>query len=151
MSLIDLEQLKHVADVALSPGASTVRHVCVTADSKWAYVVHCVGRTSVPSTQLERGWVNTNAFSIIDLQTRQLYATLLLDQVMSGAADPWGVVVTDDGSTLWVCLSGVSQLARIDLARLHAWLGRRPAGRSLAGPPTTRKLQRPQCLVAHQR
>ena len=48
VSLIDLEQLKHVADIALSPGASTVRQVCVTADGKWAYVTHCVGAHQRP-------------------------------------------------------------------------------------------------------
>ncbi len=135
VSLIDLVDGKHVGDIALPPGSSTVRQVCVASDGKWAYVVHCVGRTSVPSTQLERGWVNTNACSILDLQSRQLYATLLLDQVMVGAADPWGVAVTADGSTLWVSLSGVHQLARIDLARLHAWLaGGLPDDHWLAQP-----------------
>ena len=72
VSLIDLEKKELAGNISLPPGASTVRQVCISADGRWAYVVHCVGRTSVPSTQLERGWVNTNAFSIIDLENRQL-------------------------------------------------------------------------------
>ena len=135
VSLIDLAESQHAGDIALPPGSSTVRQVCVAPDGRWAYVVHCVGRTSVPSTQLERGWVNTNACSILDLQSRQLYATVLLDQVMLGAADPWGVAVAADSGALWVSLSGVHQLARIDLVRLHAWLaGGLPDDHWLAQP-----------------
>ena len=45
--------------------------------------------------------------------------TVLLDSIASGAADPWGVAVSRDGNTLWISLSGIHQLARIDLAGLH--------------------------------
>jgi DNA-binding beta-propeller fold protein YncE len=135
VSLIDLEKKQLASNIPLPPGASTVRQVCISSDGQWAYVVHCVGRTSVPSTQLERGWVNTNAFSIINLESHQLLATLLLDQVMKGAADPWGVAVTRDGNTLWVALSGVHELARIDLGRLRVWLdGGIPGDHWLARP-----------------
>ncbi len=151
VSLIDLEQTKHLADVALPPGASTVRQVCLSADGKWAYVAHCVGRTSVPSTQLERGWVNTNAFSIIDLEHQQLYATLLLDQVMKGAADPWGIALSADGSTLWVTLSGVHELARIELAATTQLAGGGYSRRSLARSPVEYRLQRTKCMAPHPR
>ena len=40
---------------------------CISPDGKWAYVVHTVGRFILPITQLERGWVHTYAFSIIDI------------------------------------------------------------------------------------
>ena len=80
----------------------------------------------MPTTQLERGWVNVNALSIIDLQKRSLYATLLLDRVTAGAADPWGVALTPDGTTAFVTLSGVHEVARLDLARLHKYLAGQP-------------------------
>ena len=133
ISLLDLENLGERRDVHLPPGSSSVRGVALGGDGRWAYVVHTLGRTNVPTTQLERGWVNTNALSIIDLSDATLYATLLLDHPLEGAADPWGVALSPDATTLWITLSGVHQLARVDLARLHAYLdGGLPADHALA-------------------
>ena len=47
-----------------------IRQTAVSPDGKWAYAVHTVGRTTLPATQLDRGWVNTNALSIIDLKAK---------------------------------------------------------------------------------
>lgn len=122
VSLIDLERLVRVGDIALPAGSTVVRGVVVSPDGRWAYVVHTVGRFNVPTTQIERGWINTNALSIIDLAKRERLATVLLDDIASGAADPWGAAISRDGSTLWVSLSGVHQVARVDLAGLHQLL-----------------------------
>lgn len=122
VSLIDLETLKSVADIKLPGGSSTLRQVAVSPDGKWAYCVHTVGRTTLPTTQLERGWVNTNAMSVIDLVGKTLHATLLLDRLSEGAANPWGVVLAKDGKTLWVSLEGVHQVAKVDLEGLHLLL-----------------------------
>jgi len=133
VSLLDLANLGRRRDVLLPPGSSSVRGVAVAGDGRWAYVVHTLGRTNVPTTQLERGWVNTNALSIIDLSSAALYATLLLDHPLEGAANPWGVALSPDDATLWLSLSGVHQLARLDLVRLHAYLeGGLPADHPLA-------------------
>ena len=128
VSVIDLAALKVLADVRLPGGSTSVRGVAVSPDGKWAYAVHTVGRTTQPTTQLERGWVNTNAFSIIDLSTKTLDSTLLLDRLSEGAADPWGIALAKDGKTMWVSLAGVHQLARVELGTLHGLLkGEAPA------------------------
>ncbi len=129
VSLIALETRQRVSDIRLPPNGALVRGIAVSPDGRWAYAVHTLGRTTLPTTQLERGWVNTNALTILDLESRTRYATLLLDQLSQGAADPWGVAVVPDASTLWVSLSGCHQLARIDLAPLHEMLeGTLPEG-----------------------
>ena len=122
LSLIDLAKLERLPDVPLPAGSSVARGVAISPDGTWAYAVHTVGRTAIPTTQLERGWVNTNALSIIDLAARKHLATVLLDYIQEGAADPWGIAVSKDGRTAWITLSGVHQLAKIDLAGLHTLL-----------------------------
>ena len=122
VSLLDLTNLGERRDVKLPPGSISARGVAVARNGRFAYVVHTLGRINVPTTQLERGWVNTNALSIIDLASAELYATLLLDHPFDGAADPWGMALSPDDSELWITLSGVHQLARIDLLRLHTYL-----------------------------
>jgi cytochrome c peroxidase len=76
----------------------------------------------LPAEQIEYGWINANAMTIVDLQRRKRHATVLLDQPDQGAADPWGTAISKDGATLWIALSGVHQLGRLDLARLHRLL-----------------------------
>ena len=39
----------------------------MSPDGRFAYVTHILSRYQVPTTQLERGWMNTNALSILDL------------------------------------------------------------------------------------
>jgi len=119
ISVIDLKSLTKVKDIKLPSGSMQVRGVVISADGKWAYASHALGRFTLPTTQLDRGWINTNAMSVIDMSKRELYATVLLDRLTEGASDPWGLAITKDGKTLWITLSGVHQIARIDLENLH--------------------------------
>ncbi|MBN1854674.1 MAG: c-type cytochrome [Pirellulales bacterium] len=133
ISLIDLITRTPVTTVKLPAGSSSVRKVLTSADGRWAYVAHTVGRTSLPTTQVARGWINTNGLSLIDLGQRELVATLLLDHPMEGAADPWGMALDPDGNRLYLSISGGHQLARIELATLHEYLaGKLPDKHPLA-------------------
>ena len=124
ITLIDLERHVPVANVRLPAGSSGLREIAIDPEGKRAYVVHTVGRTNLPTTQIERGWVNTNALSVIDLKTPRRVATVLLDFLLEGAADPWGIAIAPDGSRLWVTIAGTHQLATIDLTGLSALLAR---------------------------
>jgi len=54
---------------------------------------------------------------------------------MEGAADPWGIGLGPDGSALWVAISGVHWVGRIDLPTLHQYLeGKLPDDHRLAQP-----------------
>jgi DNA-binding beta-propeller fold protein YncE len=134
LSLVDLKSMRKLADVRLPPGSASIRKLAISPDGKWAYAVHTLGRVTVPTTQLERGWVNTNALSIIDLAAKRHYATCLMDRLTEGAADPWGLVLSRDGGTLWSSLAGTHELVRIDLARLHTLM----AGGAGGAPPGPR-------------
>lgn len=120
ITLIDLDARAVRASVRLPTGSTNARGIVLDRSGKTAYVAHTIGRFHLPTTQLDRGWVNTNALTIIDVGSATRVATVLLDQVMEGAADPWGVAVSPDGASLFITLSGVHQLAAIDLLGLHA-------------------------------
>ncbi|MHC4994161.1 MAG: hypothetical protein ACYTGQ_03820, partial [Planctomycetota bacterium] len=122
VSFIELPSLKATDAIKLPPGSASLREIAIHPNGRWAYAVHTLGRTQVPTTQLANGWVNTNALSVLDLQKRELYATMLLDHPLQGAADPWGVTISPDNKRLWITLAGSQQLARIDLVRLHEHL-----------------------------
>ena len=122
VSLIDVAAKKVAARVQLPNGATGVRGCAVSPDGKHAFVTHILARYHVPTTQLERGWMNTNALSIIDLTKKTLRATVLLDDVDLGAANPWGVACTPDGKKILATHAGTHEISIIDAARLFAKL-----------------------------
>ena len=138
VSLIDMDAGTVAADVRLPPNGALIREVAISPDGKWAYAAHTLGRAMLPTTQLERGWINTNAVTIIDLALRKRLATVLLDHVSEGAADPWGTAVSPDGKTLWVSLAGVHQLGKLELPPIHKLVQGEPRERAGEGDPGDR-------------
>jgi DNA-binding beta-propeller fold protein YncE len=132
VSLIDIAKAAKLADIVLPAGSTNLRGVAIAPDGKWAYVAHTLGRYALPTTQIERGWINTNALSVIDLSARKHYATVLLDLLTEGAADPWGVAMSPDGAKLHVALAGVHQVATLDVKRFHDLLAKAPSRELLA-------------------
>jgi len=124
VSLIDLRSLCVAADIRLPSNSTNVCGVAVSSDGRWAYVVHNLARAMLTTEQIEYGWINANAMTVIDLPKRRRYATVLLDRFNGGAANPFGTAISPDGSTLWVTLSGTHQLGKVDLARLHVLLAK---------------------------
>jgi len=104
--------------IRLPSGASGLRGVCVSPDGKYAYVTHILARYELPAIQVDYGWINANALSIIDTQKKKLLGTVLLDDMYLGAANPWGVVCTTDGK--WICVThaGTHELSVIDAPAL---------------------------------
>ncbi|HYW79825.1 MAG TPA: hypothetical protein VE890_09630, partial [Thermoguttaceae bacterium] len=119
VSLLDLSGSKKRWDVVLPSGSTAIRELAVSPDGKWGYVVHTVGKVALPLTHMFHGWVTTNALSVIDLAQRKHYATVLLDRLSTGAADPWGIAVSADGTKLWATLAGVHRVSEVDLVDLH--------------------------------
>ena len=113
VTLIDLAS-NQATNVRLPNGSSSVHRVCVSPDGKYAYVVHILSRYQMPTTQLERGWMNTNAMTVIDVAAKKPVNSVLLDNVDLGAANPWGVTVTADGKTIVVSHAGTHELSVID-------------------------------------
>jgi len=109
---------KHTAAIRLPAGASGLRDICICPDGKYAYVTHILARYELPTTQVDYGWMNANALSIIDVEQRKLIGTVLLDDEYLGAANPWGVACSDDGK--WVCVThaGTHELSVIDAPAL---------------------------------
>ena len=123
---------KSVSTVRLPNGSSSLRGVCVSPDGKYAYAVHILARYQMPTTQLERGWMNTNALSIIDVEAKKLVNTVLLDDIDLGGANPWGVACTADGASICVTHGGTHELSVIDAAALHEKLAGIPADEEAA-------------------
>ena len=126
VSLVDVASLA-ATHIRLLNGSTAVRGICISPDGKHAYAVHILSRYQMPTTQLERGWMNTNALSIIDLEGKKLWNTVLLDEVDLGAANPWAVKCSANGKWLIVSHAGTHEISVIDRAGLHEKIASVPA------------------------
>ena len=122
-----------VRHVLLPNGSTGVRGLCASPDGKYVYVTHTMGRYQLPTTQLERGWMNTAALSIFDGATGEYVNTVLLDDIDRGGANPWGVAVTADGKWLCVAHAGTCELSVIDRPALHDRIEKAVHGESASG------------------
>jgi len=128
VDIIDTESGTARAPVRLPNGSEGLRGICVSPDGKHVFAAHILARYQVPTTQLERGWINTAALSIIRTGSQDLIATVLLDDVTLGFANPWAVACTDEGRNLVVSSAGTHELRIIDLQALLTKIAKRSSG-----------------------
>lgn len=126
VTIIDTAAGRVARNIVLPNGSGLLRDVRISPDGKIAAVAHQLARFHLPTTQLERGWMNTNALSLIDLAGQKLINTVLLDNVDSGAANPWGVAWSADGKLVCVTHAGTHELSVIDAPALMAKLAKMP-------------------------
>jgi YVTN family beta-propeller protein len=118
VSVIEPAAGKVISTIQLPNGSTSLRGMCISPDGKYVYVTHILGRYHMPTTQVDRGWMNTNAMTLIDVATKKALNTVLLDDTDLGAANPWGVTCTADGKYICVAHSGTHELSVIDQAAL---------------------------------
>jgi len=121
---VNANDLAVAARVTLPNGSTSARGLCVSPDGRYAYVVHTLAHYQLPTTQVDRGWMNTSALSIIDVTTLIWLNTVLLDDVDQGAANPWDVACTSDGRWLCVSHAGTHEVSIIDRPGLHRKLAK---------------------------
>jgi DNA-binding beta-propeller fold protein YncE len=126
VSVIDTAEQRVVATLRLPNGANLVLGVAVSPDGRHAAVTHNLARYYVPTTQLERGWMNTAGLTLIDLQSTAILNTVLLDSFELGAANPWAVAWSGDGQKILVTHAGTHELSIVDFAGVSAKLDRLP-------------------------
>jgi len=107
--------------------ASMLREITCSPDGRWAFLTNLVSHNEVPTVQMERGWINSNGFSVLDLAQPGRRVTLLLDQLLSGATNPCGLALSADATRLYVSLAGIHEVAIVDV----------PAALALAGTART--------------
>lgn len=98
--------------------ASLLRDVKVTADGKYVIAAGLIAHDEMITMQIERGWINSNGLFVMEVGKRGHFVTVPLDSLLDGAANPWGLVLSADGSRLYASLAGVHEVAYVDLERL---------------------------------
>ncbi|MDO5487515.1 MAG: YVTN family beta-propeller repeat-containing protein [Rikenellaceae bacterium] len=111
VSIIDCGTFEKIKDVKLSNGSNALRGITISPDGKYVFVSHNLGRFQVPTSQLQQGWMNTNAVSVIDTSTQTLIGSMSIDEPDRGAGGIWDIAC--DGEYLVVSQSGTHEVSII--------------------------------------
>lgn len=112
VSVIEMEGFTKVKDIKLANGSNALRGICITHDGKYIYVSHNLGRFTVPTSQLQQGWMNTSAFSVIDVAKQEFAGAVIVDEPERGAAGIWSIACNDD--QIFITHSGTHEISIID-------------------------------------
>ena len=124
VSVINTVAKKSGNPIQLPNGSTDLHGMSMSPGGKFLYVTHQIAYYSLPTSQLERGWMNTNVVSIINVEKQDLLASVLLDDLDSGAANLRGITVSNNGNLLVVAHGGTNEISIIDRNALHEKLDR---------------------------
>jgi YVTN family beta-propeller protein len=127
VSVIDVVAGKVCKELRLPDGSASLNDIRVSPDGRYAVVTLVLSRYHLPADQLERGWMNANAMTIIGLSGMEVLNTVLLDDLDNGAANPWAAAWTGDGSRLVITHAGTHEISVINFPAFLAKLEGLPA------------------------
>ena len=126
VSVVDWTAREVVKELRLPDGSTSLNGIQASPNGKIALVTHIISRYHLPATEVERGWMNANALTIVDLAQMKVLNTVLLDEVDNGAANPWGIAWSADSRTVVITLAGTHEISVIDFPALLAKLSNLP-------------------------
>ena len=112
VSVIDIEKFEKIKDIKLSNGSNALRGIACSPDGNYIFVSHNLGRFQVPTSQLQQGWMNTNAVSVIDVASLSLIGSVSMDEPDRGAGGIWDIAC--DGKYLIAAHSGTHEVSIVD-------------------------------------
>ena len=112
ISVIEMKNFTKVKDIQLTNGSNALRDICITPDGKYIYVSHNLGRFTVPTSQLQQGWMNTSAFSVIDVERQENMGAIVVDEPERGAAGIWSITCNEN--SIFISHSGTHEVSVID-------------------------------------
>ncbi len=112
VSVVEMEGFTKVKDIKLANGSNALRGICIAPDGKYVYVSHNLGRFAVPTSQLQQGWMNTSAFSVIDADKQEFVGAVVVDEPERGAAGIWSIACDNDN--IYISHSGTHEVSVID-------------------------------------
>lgn len=119
VTVVDTRTLR-VVERQVFNSAHALEGLDFTPSGDWAMVTLIRPKNLIPATQVNRGWMVTNGFGIIERKKGGRTIQLLLDQPNAYYADPYDIIITPDGKRAFISHAGVDKISVIDLDSLRA-------------------------------
>ena len=98
--------------------SSVLRGITTTHSGDYALAVGMIAHDEMITMQIERGWINSNGVYVMKVDELGHFVTVPLDSLLNGAANPWGILISPDDQRLYIALSGVHEIAYVNLPKL---------------------------------
>jgi DNA-binding beta-propeller fold protein YncE len=128
VSLLDARSLKLLKSVRLPNGSTSARGVACHPQRGLCAVVHNLAHFQGAATQVEHGWMNASALTLIWIGPGGRSVTVVLDEARRGAANLSSVAWSPDGRQLCIAHAGTHELSIIDFKALEQKLAGVPDG-----------------------
>ena len=132
VSLIDVTSGVVSKNIRLTRGSNVVQGVAISADGRYAFITHLIGKFGHVVSTVAGGWTTTNDLTVIDLEKKEFVNSVCLDLSTIGMGNPWGVECSADGTMIVVTHAGCRRLSVIEYASfMDTVLARTEAGMDL--------------------
>ncbi len=112
VTVLDARTGRVASRIAL-PNAHLLEGIRFVPGEDLAVVTMVRPKNLIPALQVERGWMMTNGFTLIDARSGKA-VQLPLDDIDQFYADPSDIAVTPDGRYLFVSHAGVDRVSVVD-------------------------------------
>lgn len=119
ISFLDTKNGRIVDERTLERG-SLMKDIASLEDGRFIVAAGLIAHDEMVTMQIERGWINSNGLYIVEVGAAKEPVVVPLDSLINGAANPWGLEVSNDGKRLYVSLAGVHEVAFVDVDKLVA-------------------------------
>jgi YVTN family beta-propeller protein len=114
ITVID-DSLKKVSERRNIKSAYMMENIAFTPAGDLAVFTLIRPKNNVPTIQVDRGWMMTHGFGIMELKPGGTTVQLLLDEPNAFYADPFGIVITPDGKKAFISSAAVDYITVIDI------------------------------------
>jgi YVTN family beta-propeller protein len=126
LTVLDSES-QFVSDRKLFEEAYVMENIAFTPSGDLAIATLVRPKNLIPSVQVEKGWMMTHGIGIIELKKGGRIIQLLLDEPNAYYADPFDIVITQDGQKAFVSHSGVNTISVVSIDSLRNLIANTPA------------------------
>ena len=126
ITIIDIET-GETRPILLPNGSGALHGMAMSPDGRFVYTTAVIARFLLPTTQVERGWMNTAGIIVVDTtqldkENRGFINAVLIDDVDRGAANPWGIATSSDGTRIFIAIAGTSEMLAVNAVEMHSRL-----------------------------
>jgi YVTN family beta-propeller protein len=114
MTVID-DKTQKVSNRLHIKDAYLMENVAFTPQGDLAFFPLIRPKNNVPTLQVDRGWMMTNGFGIVEMKEGGRIIELLMDEPNQYFADPFDIVITPDGKEAFISSSGVDYISVINI------------------------------------
>ncbi len=123
LAVTDVES-KQIIEHKDIKSAYMLENLAFTPDGELALMPLIRPKNNIPTVQVDRGWMMTNGFAVIEPKEKGRTFQFLFDEPNKFYADPYDIAITPDGKRAFISNSGVDCITVVSIDSVRDLLAR---------------------------